>query len=172
MPPTGDLVCNPGMCPDWELNHWPFASQSSTQFTEPHQPGLTTFSLILLAYFSIFSPPQFLLLASDEIHFATKFLFFLSSALSFHLPRSALFSSFLTDILCHQHGLNLVLFFTNNFQCALCMGYTSLYFIVFLIVFRPCFFFVCFLIFFSTISRSEATFKFLILFFIQLLFLL
>ena len=20
MPPTGDLVCNPGMCPDWELN--------------------------------------------------------------------------------------------------------------------------------------------------------
>ena len=20
MPPTGDLACNPGMCPDWELN--------------------------------------------------------------------------------------------------------------------------------------------------------
>ena len=21
-PPTGDLACNPGMCPDWELNWW------------------------------------------------------------------------------------------------------------------------------------------------------
>ena len=20
MPPTGDLACNPGMCPDWESN--------------------------------------------------------------------------------------------------------------------------------------------------------
>ena len=25
--PTGDLACNPGMCPDWELNWQPFASQ-------------------------------------------------------------------------------------------------------------------------------------------------
>ena len=25
---TGDLACNPGMCPDWELNWWPFGSQS------------------------------------------------------------------------------------------------------------------------------------------------
>ena len=22
--PTGDLACNPGMCPDWELNWRPF----------------------------------------------------------------------------------------------------------------------------------------------------
>ena len=26
VPPTGDLACNPGMCPDWELNWLPFAS--------------------------------------------------------------------------------------------------------------------------------------------------
>ena len=38
-PPTGDLAHNPGMCPDWESNWQPFASQSSTQSTEPHQPG-------------------------------------------------------------------------------------------------------------------------------------
>ena len=25
-PPTGDLARNPGMCPDWELNQWPFDS--------------------------------------------------------------------------------------------------------------------------------------------------
>ena len=39
MPPTGDLACNPGMCPDWELNWWPFGPQASTQSTKPHQPG-------------------------------------------------------------------------------------------------------------------------------------
>ena len=26
---TGDLACNPGVCPDWELNQQPFASQAS-----------------------------------------------------------------------------------------------------------------------------------------------
>ena len=38
-PPTGDLIRNPGMCPDWELNQQPFGSQVGTQCTEPHQPG-------------------------------------------------------------------------------------------------------------------------------------
>ena len=40
MPPTGDLAHNPGMCPDWELNLWPFGLQACPQSTEPHQPGL------------------------------------------------------------------------------------------------------------------------------------
>ena len=26
VPPTGDLACNLGMCPDWELNWQPFGS--------------------------------------------------------------------------------------------------------------------------------------------------
>ena len=39
-PPTGDLACNPGMCPDWESNQRPFGSQARAQSTEPHQPGL------------------------------------------------------------------------------------------------------------------------------------
>ena len=38
-PPTGDLACDPGMCPDWELNWQPSGSQAATQSTEPHQPG-------------------------------------------------------------------------------------------------------------------------------------
>ena len=38
-PPTGDLACKPVMCPDWELNQSLFGSQTSTQSTEPHQPG-------------------------------------------------------------------------------------------------------------------------------------
>ena len=38
-PPTGDLVHNAGMCPDWESNQQLFASQNSTQSTEPHQRG-------------------------------------------------------------------------------------------------------------------------------------
>ena len=32
-------VCNPDMCPDWELNQWSFSSQAGTHSTEPHQPG-------------------------------------------------------------------------------------------------------------------------------------
>ena len=38
-PPTGDLACHPGMCPDRESNWRPFGSQAGTQSTEPHQPG-------------------------------------------------------------------------------------------------------------------------------------
>ena len=47
-PPTGDLACNPGMCPDWESNWQPFGSQDSTQFTEPHQPG--QYNEVFLSY--------------------------------------------------------------------------------------------------------------------------
>ena len=40
MPPTGDLACNPGMCPDQESNPRPFGLQVGTQSIEPQQPGL------------------------------------------------------------------------------------------------------------------------------------
>ena len=36
-PPTGDLTCNPDMCPDRESNRRPFSLQAGTQSTEPHQ---------------------------------------------------------------------------------------------------------------------------------------
>ena len=36
---TGDLACNPGVCPDWELNWQPFGSQAATQSSQPYQPG-------------------------------------------------------------------------------------------------------------------------------------
>ena len=39
VPPTGDLACNPGMCPDWESNQQCFGSQAHAQSTELHQPG-------------------------------------------------------------------------------------------------------------------------------------
>ena len=42
VPPTGDLACNPGMCPDRESNRKPFGSQASAQSTETHHPGLKT----------------------------------------------------------------------------------------------------------------------------------
>ena len=50
MPATGDLACNPGVCPDWELNWWPLASQAGIQSTEPHQPGLRTLSFLWAWY--------------------------------------------------------------------------------------------------------------------------
>ena len=33
-PATGDLAHNPGMCPDWESNRWPFGSQAYIQSIE------------------------------------------------------------------------------------------------------------------------------------------
>ena len=39
MPLNGDLAHHPGMCPDWEWNHWPFGVQAHAQSTELHQPG-------------------------------------------------------------------------------------------------------------------------------------
>ena len=37
--PTGNLAGNPGMCPDWESNQWPFTLQVNAQSTEPHRSG-------------------------------------------------------------------------------------------------------------------------------------
>ena len=33
VPPTRDLACNPGLCPDWESNQRPFGSRAGTQST-------------------------------------------------------------------------------------------------------------------------------------------
>ena len=33
-PPLGDLACNPGLCPDRELNQQPFGSQAGAQSTD------------------------------------------------------------------------------------------------------------------------------------------
>ena len=43
VPSTGDPACNPGMCPDWELNPQLFALQASSQSTEPQQLGIIFF---------------------------------------------------------------------------------------------------------------------------------
>ena len=37
--PSGHQTCNPGMCPDWESNQWPFSLLDEAQPTEPHQLG-------------------------------------------------------------------------------------------------------------------------------------
>ena len=51
--PTGDLARSPGLCPDWESNERPFASQSGAQSAEPRQPGLQIFSYILMVSFAV-----------------------------------------------------------------------------------------------------------------------
>ena len=47
LPGVGELACNPGMCPDQEVNQQCFGSQAHAQSTKPHQPGLrfTFFSM-------------------------------------------------------------------------------------------------------------------------------
>ena len=39
VPPTEDRACNPGMCPEWELNSQPFCLLAGAQSTEAHQLG-------------------------------------------------------------------------------------------------------------------------------------
>ena len=53
--PTSDLACNPGMCPEWELNWQPLGPQASAQSTEPHQPGQNSFSYSAFKYFMVYS---------------------------------------------------------------------------------------------------------------------
>ena len=48
--PTGDLTCNPDMCPDWESNRWLFGSQASIQPTVPHQPGPNVSFMVCVFY--------------------------------------------------------------------------------------------------------------------------
>ena len=50
-PTPGNLACNPGMCPDWELNQQPFSLQANTQSTELHQSGLFYTSLNYTMYY-------------------------------------------------------------------------------------------------------------------------
>ena len=38
-PPTGELIHNPGMCPEWESNWQPHGSQARPQPTEPPSQG-------------------------------------------------------------------------------------------------------------------------------------
>ena len=42
-PLTRDGTRNPGMCPDWESNWWPFALWGNVQPTEPDRSGLHMF---------------------------------------------------------------------------------------------------------------------------------
>ena len=64
-PPTGDLVCNPGMCPDWESNWWPFSLQASIQSTEPQQPGLKYFFMLVSAFWD--TALQFCVTSASQI---------------------------------------------------------------------------------------------------------
>ena len=41
--PDGDQTCNPGKCPDQELNQQPYALWDKAQPTEPYQSGLNIF---------------------------------------------------------------------------------------------------------------------------------
>ena len=52
-PHTGDLACNPGMCPDWESNRQPLGLQAHAQSTEQYQPGLNSVFISRLFYLTI-----------------------------------------------------------------------------------------------------------------------
>ena len=76
LPLTNDLTCDPGMCPDWELNHWPFNLQAGAQSTEPHQPGLS--SLLI-------TPP---LCVIYLVYPAPEVFFFWTHVLKYHVSKT------------------------------------------------------------------------------------
>ena len=58
MPPTGDQPHNPGMCPDWDSNQWPFGSQAHTQSTKLHQPGGNSIFYIFFIFLLLYTRPR------------------------------------------------------------------------------------------------------------------
>ena len=53
-PYTGDPACNPGLCPDWELNLRSFGSQAGAQSTMPsraHGPFIESLHFFKLIIF-------------------------------------------------------------------------------------------------------------------------
>ena len=72
-PHTGDLACNPGMCPDWASNQRPFGLQAGAQSTEPHQPGLNYLFLDLI--FLIFTYTEWLLNVKGDLFCLFIYLF-------------------------------------------------------------------------------------------------
>ena len=65
-PPTADLACNSGMCPDWESNFRPSSLQAGAQSTEPHQPGLKL-SFILLGQYKYWVNNDFIQLYFKQV---------------------------------------------------------------------------------------------------------
>ena len=77
-PPTRYLACTPGMCPDWQLNWWPFGSQAHAQSTELHQLGLFFVSLM-------FCNDIFRFLSYVLLHIFCMFFFVVSMGVIKHL---------------------------------------------------------------------------------------
>ena len=51
VPLTGDLACNPGMCPDWESNQLPFDLQAGTQPLSHTSQGVNLQTILRLKDF-------------------------------------------------------------------------------------------------------------------------
>ena len=85
------MACNPGMCPDRELNQQPFGSQAGAQSTEPHQPGPFSKFLIYGNLGRWFLKGFLSFLKWDEV-FIFYFLKFFTVFLCWHYYRCSPFS--------------------------------------------------------------------------------
>ena len=91
---TGNQTCNPGMCPEHELNWRPFALQDNAQPTEPHWSG--SFLRHLISFTLFFHPcPPFCWPASIEggQYRTLGGCHFLRVGFSLDIPRPHLFST-------------------------------------------------------------------------------
>ena len=69
MPPTGDLACNPGMCPDLESNRRPFGSQAGTVLNPLSHTSQACyiFTIIFFLYFPWIFFLEFICTSSPHI---------------------------------------------------------------------------------------------------------
>ena len=74
-PPTGDLTCNPGVCPDWESNQRPFGSQPTLHPLSHTRQGLqhVFFNGSKQLLCSLYSPPE---ASQKKSLYVTQFSYF------------------------------------------------------------------------------------------------
>ena len=78
---TGDLACNPGTCPEWELNQWPFGSQHSIHWPTPVRAEQSFMTSVCSDFEYIFFFNYFKKQVTDTIphsyrEFSSRLLFF------------------------------------------------------------------------------------------------
>ena len=97
-PPTGDLVCNPGICPYWELNWRPFGSQAGLNPLSYSSQGYKL--LFISISISFISDWIFSVLLRFSPRFFTILIKSVLNSASDRLHISILFSSFSGFLIC------------------------------------------------------------------------
>ena len=109
MASTGDLACNPGICPDWELNRRPFVLQLVLNPLNYTSQGI--FEDFFLSHSSVFSfadsnytyirPLEVVYSSLIFFHFEINFFCFLSDNISCYVFKFTYYPFLLRCLICY-----------------------------------------------------------------------